>query len=427
MSETLFNWKRSVLVCMTASLFCCYQFLLQGAPSVMVSELATSFDLSMTQIGFLSSSFLYVYLVFQIPGGYVADRSNLQWLLVLCCLLMAVACYWFSVADTLFSATMARALMGIATAPSIALAMTLVSRWFPDSWFPAIAGLVETMAVSGGALGPVIIPKLMAVSGWREAMQCLAVVGVVLAGLCLLFVRNNPGSGPTDHSQCVTEEQMPGSVFMDLLRKKDFWLCCLYGFGMFSVLVCFGCLWGVPFLCERYPEHYGQASSTISMLFVGAAIGAPLIGFFASITGLYRQLMVLSAVLCLGFSLLAIYCSCSLLMMSVICFLAGFSSGGYMLVFAVVKQVCSKPGRGMAMAAVNAFLLLGGPIMQPLVGAILHRCCENGVSVFAISDYQSAFLPIIIAQLVAIGSTFFFSKINTQGVLRVPRLFRHCR
>ena len=415
MSESSFNLKRSVLVCLTASLFSCYQFLLQGAPAVMVMELADSFRLSMTDVGFLSSSFLYTYLLCQLPGGYIADKSNLRWLLVACTLLLALACYVFSVAESLWGVTTASVLMGVATGPAIAISMTLVARWFPDTWFPALAGFVETMALFGGALGPVIIPELMDWAGWRSAMACLAVVGVVLAVITVLIVRSHPKGMhhrlfTTDPEALSPQKERP---FLQLIRKRDFWLCSVYGFGMFSVMVCFGCLWGVPFLCERFPEHHHHAAQSISVLFIGAAIGAPLIGFLASLTGRDRLIMLLSAVSCLSLTAWAVYGECSLTTMVVLCFFIGFTSAGYMLAFAIVKRVCHPRCQGLAIAAVNGMIMLGGPVMQPLVGSLIGSC-PTDISV--LDNYTFALTPILISQLLALCSLFFLSRKATDSL-----------
>ncbi|WP_263078993.1 MFS transporter [Endozoicomonas sp. Mp262] len=410
MSEVSFNWPRAVLVCVTAALFCSYQVLIQGAPALMVSPLADSLELTMTQVGLLSSSFLYAYLIFQVPGAYLAGRCNLRVLLVICYLVMAAGCYWFSVAETMLSASMARVLMGIATSPSIVVSMTLVSRWFPEKWFPTLAGLVETAALAGGALGPVIIPDIMALGGWRYAMQWLAVAGVGLSLLALLFVRDAPA---VEHSgRGVSEERQYGqSSFPQLMKQGTFWLCCLYGFGMFAVLACFASLWGVPFLCERFPDDHSYVPHTIFLLFAGAAVGAPLIGFRASVSGRYRQLMALSALACMVFTGLAIFLPCSLVTMGCLCFFIGFSSGGYMLVFAAVKKVCSKENQGLGIAVANGSLLLGGPAMQPLVGAILNNSLQHS-GVLTVTDYQWALVPMFAVQLVAFAITFLLTGIR---------------
>jgi MFS family permease len=394
----------------------------------MVPELVASFGMSLPQLGYLTSIFLYTYLLLQVPGGMLADRVNLRWLLVICFLLLALGCYWFSIANSFHSAVIARAMMGLVTAPSIAMALVLASRWFPASWFPVVAGLVETITIAGGGLGPVFIPELMKAFTWREVMQWLAVVGVILSVLCFCFVRNRPVCTQLSQEPTIEKKHktMVSSHF-DLLRNKDFWLCCIYSFGMFTVLLCFGGLWGVPYLCECYPEHQHDATNIVSLMFVGAAAGIPIIGFLATMTGSYRRIMRLTALLCLVGSLLAIYIESSLFVTAVLIFLAGFCCGGYLLAFAVVKRISGQGREGVAMALINAFTLLGGSVMQPLVGVLLEKSCDNHESLVTIVGYQSALLPIIIVQIIAFIVTFFFSDIDIKVARRHSLLSRKSR
>ncbi|USE39290.1 MFS transporter [Endozoicomonas sp. SCSIO W0465] len=189
---------RGVFVCAIAALFCSYQFLLQGAPSVMVPQLMSAFDLDVADIGWLTSSFLCFYLLFQVPGGYLADHCNARVLLVICSALMAIGCYWFSVSETLFSACASRAFMGVVTSPVIVVCMTLASRWFPERYFPTLAGVIEAFALAGGGLGPLILPNIMEAYGWQGAMQAAAIFGVVLAGIIAIFVKSTPPISVSD-------------------------------------------------------------------------------------------------------------------------------------------------------------------------------------------------------------------------------------
>lgn len=405
------NWKSSLLICVTASLFCSYQFLLQGTPSLIVPELINSFGLSMTEVGHLSSFFFYSYMILQVPSGVIADRVNLRFLLVVCCVLLGLCCYWFSCAESFFSAGMARVMMGIVTAPAIVIAFILASRWFPLAWFPVAAGIIETITVAGGVLGTSIIPKLMQIMDWREIFQYLAVIGFILALMCFCFVRHSPMVAQEGH-QHKKLALMP--CLLKLFKKKDFWFCCIYSFGMFAVLVCFGGLWGVPFLSECYPDHPEHGSNIIILIFVGAAIGISVMGLLGVILGCYRLLMQLCAFTCLMLFMLAIYYPLSLWSMGVLIFLVGFCSGGYLLSFTLVKQIAGVGNEGVAIAAINMFTLLAGPIIQPLVGKILQTGCELREYEAMIVSYQSALLPIILIQLMSLIVTFFISSISTK-------------
>ena len=396
MSVTVVHYLRAVLVCGIAGLFCSYQFMLQGATSVMVPQLMSGLNLNLADIGLLTSSFLYLYLLFQLPGGYLADHFRARYLLVFCSLLMALACYWFSIAGSMVEACMARGLMGIATSPAIVIALNLVNRWFPERWFCGLAGLVEAFALAGGATGPLVIPGLMGTLDWREAMAMIALPGGILALCSLLWVRDYPDSRNTSKSESSPEKQLSdnGQAF----DRRLYGLYCLFGFGLFGMISCFAGLWGIPFFNVRYPEHTETVALAVSLIFIGAAVGAPLLGF---LTSRFKSqiIMLLSLLGGMVTEALLVFCLCPLSLIALLCFITGFACGGYMLIFGEVKKIAPAHSRGLLLAGANGSMLLAGPVMQPLMGWIVDYRITTAGGQATLADYQAGLLPLFVTQL----------------------------
>ncbi|AMO56724.1 hypothetical protein GZ77_02915 [Endozoicomonas montiporae] len=389
------SWK-SVLICLVACLFCSYQFMLQGSTSVMLPELQHSLNLDLPQVGWVTSAFLYTYLIFQIPGGVVADRFSGRWTLFVCCLLLASACFWFSRAGSFTEATMARGFMGIATAPGIVVCMSLVACWFPKRWFPALSGLVESMALLGGALGPVALPLLMEVYGWRDAMGLVAIMGVVLSLLLVSIVRSRAAEGEPENKPEVTYR------WSLLFRDYRFWCYCLYGFGCFVLISTFAGLWGIPFLTVRFPESPQLARGSISLIFIGLAIGAPLLGGLVTLFGHCQRFMLASVVLQMLVVGAIIYCDCSIQGMCLLCFFAGMSCGGYMLVFSMLRDLAPAGMTGITLAFGNGFMLLGAPVLQPMIGRCLEWLHDGSAGQVSTACYRTSFFLIVACQALAL-------------------------
>ncbi|MFK0572731.1 MFS transporter [Endozoicomonas sp.] len=404
---------RGILVCAIAALFCSYQFMLQGAPSVMVPQLMAAFDLDVAGIGWLTSSFVYLYLLFQVPGGYLADRCNARVLLVICSLLMAVACYWFSVSEGMLSAISSRAFMGIVTSPVIVVCMTLASRWFPERYFPTLAGLIEAFGMIGGGIGPLVLPNLMDAYGWQGAMRVVACFGIVLAVIIAIFVKNTPAVSESDvklHEVTFDDASESGSNRKASSNRLSFILCCMYGFGLFAVITSFAGLWGIPFFYERFPGEQEAVADMVALIFIGTAIGAPLLGWLACRVSSTRKIMVICAAISpILFSVL-IFLPGSMPIMAFFCFMAGFSSGGYILAFSVVKKISNPARVGILLAVTNGSMLLAAPVMQPLIGFILESIGHDGLSALSIQDYQVAFLPLLVCQLLALVVAIFLKE-----------------
>ncbi|MGY0217471.1 MFS transporter [Endozoicomonadaceae bacterium StTr2] len=398
-------YLRGGLSCLVAASFCGYQFMLQGAPAVMVPELVQDLDLNLTDVGWLSSSFLYVYLLLQLPGGYLADRLSSKGLLIFSSLLIAAACYGFSHASTMTEACLTRGMMGIATAPGIIICLNLIHRWFPARWFFAINGLAETVIMVGGALGPLVIPRLMIAFDWRQTMVWLAAFGVLLAVASLLLVRSFP---PREHlSEDIgivdpTKNRRPFSAI-------EYGLYCVYGFGAFAMVCCFGGLWGVPFLSLQFPDQDIAVASTVALIFIGLGCGVPMLGALSSWLNAPRRLMVGSVLASLLFTCLLLFCNRSLQSAAVLCFLSGFFSGGYMLVFGMVRIIGLPAYTGLVLAGANGCMLMPGPALQPAIGWILDNRVEATLRQPELLDFQLAFLPMLSAQLLALLAILILS------------------
>ncbi|MGB1272462.1 MAG: MFS transporter, partial [Endozoicomonas sp.] len=288
----------------------------------------------------------------------------------------------------------------------IIVCMTLVSRWFPERYFPPLVGMLEAFALIGGGMGPLLIPELMELSGWRGAMECLAMAGIVLAICFAFWVRSWPRGGQVE-SQCQIYESEDARKSMGC---GCFLKCCFYGFGLFAMITCFGGLWGMPYLNERFPGQESAVSDVLSLIFAGAAIGAPLLGWLASATGRTLLIMLGSGVSTLVFSSLLMFCPCCLGVMGVFCFMVGLSSGGYMLAFSLVKKLSPPRFAGLLLACANGSMLLAGPVLQSVVGFILDARSTNGIKALSIVDYQVAFVPLLICQLLALIAAVLFHR-----------------
>ncbi|MGI9274372.1 MAG: MFS transporter [Endozoicomonas sp.] len=398
---------KGAVVCSLAVMFCSYQFMIQGAPAFMIPELVASLDLDLLQVSWVTSSFLYIYLLFQIPGGIVADHLPKRYLLCAACILMGLCCYWFSVAEGFSQAVVARGLMGVASSPGIVICLTLVGIWFPRKWFPLMCGAVESFAVAGGAIGPLLIPVLMQYSDWRGSMWWMAVFGWVLALVVLVFVKERPDSLVTVEAN-EPDKKQSGYSWRELFQLRDFWLSSLYGFGMFTFLGAFAGLWGVPFLNGRFPGEDILVRESLSLIYIGTAIGAQGLGMLATVIGHYRKIMSICALLVISLSALALYSDCSLSGMCCICFLTGLCCGAYMLAFTTTRNVVPAAMMGVALAATNGSMLLAGPLLQPLMGGTLSMT-GAGLDELSTGDYRLAFTSLTICQLFALAAAMLMS------------------
>ncbi len=352
--------------------------------------------------------YFYSYVVAQLAVGILLDKYSprlLTSLAIVCCALGSII---FSIADTLWVAAFSRLLVGAGAAFATISYMKMASIWFRPNQFAFIGGLLATAAMLGALCGEAPLAFLLQYVGWRNTLLICGLLGLGIAGLFYLFIRDKKSvASPTDYeSQTVTLKDI-----LHVLRNKLNWFLALYSGLAFAPVAVFGGLWGNPFLQEAYHFTSTQAASLISLLFIGVAIGGPLWGYLADRLKKRQSVIVFGTGLALIAILLVIYSPHqSLLLLEISLFLFGLGSGAFMLGFTIGKEINKAALAATVVALINTGDAIFGAISEPLVGKVLDGLWTgqmvNGVPHFSVQHYQIALLllPIdLIGALLFIG------------------------
>jgi sugar phosphate permease len=402
--KRFFPWLLIVL----GSFFVLYQFLLQSANSVMIEPLQTSFNVGLTDIGFLSASFFYTYVFLQIPAGLLVDRFGARMLMTLGCTICALAAILFGCVTHFNQAVYMRLLMGLASSPAVVGVMYLACRWFPREKFALLASVVEMIGMLGGAIGEPSLANLVAKVGWRTSMIWTGVVGLILSLCIVLVVRNQPKIKiAADCKKIPTKELW--HTFIQALKHRAVWLGCLYGAFSFSVISGFGGLWAIPFLQDVHGLDVTKSAFISSMIFIGASLGAGSAGYLACYKLNIKSLMVTASIVSMLCMLAILFIAKGFFMNAVLFLLLGLSAGFYALSFAYVKiNTCESIGAS-AMGLTNMMcLLLGAPLLQPLVGHFLAYLTALGKSPIMI--YRLGMLPFLLTTVLGLGIALMIKK-----------------
>lgn len=398
MKRVVFKPWRIWLLWIIATLYVPYQFLLQAAPSVMIPELMSSFNITAVDIGVLSSSFFYSYTILQVPSGILIDRFGARRILTVTIASCAGACLLFATARTFFAAECSRFLMGIAASTSVVAALYLASNWFSMERFGLLAGIMEMMGMLGGAVGQASLAKCVTCFGWRETTIICAAVGFLLTILVWFLVQDHP-LPQQDHQQKQNRQPAPLNRLNVIFQNKQLWINGFYCGLIFAMMSGFAGLWSVPYLMMRFKLPLTSAAYYTSIIFIGAALGGPLLGWFAGKLKRYRLIMALSAFVALLVYAVLIYLSnLSLWLLALLLFTLGFACGSYTLSFMVTRENTEPEARGAAMGFTNMMcILIGAPIIQPLVGYLLAQHNRSlAITSYNIIDYQYALSSLVI-------------------------------
>jgi len=394
-------------ICTLPALFYLYEFILQVSPSIITQELSNDFSITTASLGFMAAAYYYAYTLMQIPAGILYDRFGPRRLLtsaIICC---ALGAFLFANTSMIAVATLGRFLMGFGSAFSFVGTLLLVSRWFPPARFAFIAGLVEMMSCVGAIVGTASLSKIIAHWDWRIIMTDLALIGITLALLVAIIVRD----APADMTKLINTKKKSLHNFYEVCRNNQTWFTALYSFFVWAPITAFAALWGIPFLSAAHNISTMEAAKACTMIWIAIGIGCPLLGWWSDKVG--QRCLPLRIVAILGLLALSILIYSPYLspfMLYSLLFIFGLAASGQSLAFGVVKDNNQIHAVGTAIGINNMATVAGGALFQPLIGLLLHWASPYG-SLHNPAAYRIAFLPLPICYLSAwIMSRFFIRE-----------------
>lgn len=402
----------SIIICTLAACFYMYEFVLQVSPGIMTAELMRDLKTNAIGLGTISAFYYYAYTPMQIPAGLLYDRFGPRQVLPCAIMLCVGGAFLFGHMDSIFIGSLGRFLMGAGSAFSFIGALLLVSRWFPPRYFPILAGVVQLMSSVGAIAGEAPLAAAVAHYGWRPTIITIAYIGVVLALLCWLVIRDYPGNAQEARAQRHVREN-PLKLLAIVARSKQTWFLGLYSFAIWAPIIVFAGLWGVPFLAERYHVSTTVASAACSMIWLGIGLGSPLFGAWSNLISRRCLPLTASGMISLVSLAIIIYApSVPFVFMYIFLFIFGLSASGQALSFALVADNNRPSMVGTAIGFNNMAVVAGGAIFQPFVGVLLNEAWNgkiiNNIPFYSVYDYRIAMLILPVCSMVAVlmGSKF---------------------
>jgi MFS family permease len=395
------------LIISLCAFFLIYKYILQIYPSVITQPLMSEFGLNGAGLGNLAATYYYSFMATQLFVGYILDKYSARWVTagaILCC---AIGTLWFSDSHSVLSACLSRALMGVGVAFATVAYMKLASVWFPPRQYAFIGGLLASAAMAGAVCGEAPLSWLMNNYGWRECLFQVGAVGVVLALLFAVTVRDAPAwvrAKPADRT-------VSWQDVLTVLKNKQNWLLTLYGGLAFSPVAVFGGLWGNPFIQQAYNLDKTQSAWVVSLVFIGLGFGSPILGMFENHLGGRKKLLFFSTLISgIAISLVLYAHPMPVWLMASLLFLFGFALGAFMLVFTIGKEINSLYLTATVIGMINASDAVLDGITEPGIGKLLDFYWDgqivNNVHYFSLHSYHWALavlpLYLFIATLLVI-------------------------
>lgn len=371
------------------------------APAAVAAELMAAFGTSGAALGSLAATYYYVYTAMQLPSGVLADTLGPRISVTVGSLVAGAGSILFGVAPDFGLASLGRFLVGLGVSVVFVGLMRSNAAWFSERNYGWISGLTLLLGNLGAISAAAPLAWVLGWFSWREVFVGIGVASLGMALVTWLLVRNRPedlglpsvreleGLAPHPERQSHWWRQLRA-----VLANRDVWPGFLVNFGITGNLFSFAGLWGVPLLQDVFGLAKTEASLYTTASLVAFAVGSFAMGWISDHLGVRKPVILGAAALSIlawlmlallpwgpGWTGLALYAA------------LGLAAGGFVVGFAVAKEVSPPASAGMGIALVNTGLFLGAAVMQPAFGWILDQTWDGtlveGLRRYAWSDYRN--------------------------------------
>jgi MFS family permease len=243
---------------------------------ISTASLAIQRDLGITktQMGTVFSAFILCYALFEVPGGWLADRFGPRVVLARIVASWSLMTAVTGAATGFVSLLAVRALFGAAEAGMFPGAARVITRWFPAAGNGRVFGLMLMTATMGGAVAQPLAAWLLQLVSWRWMFVIFSLVGFVWAWAWYVWFRDDPHSHPSVNRAELAligsdpPAPHPPVPWGRLVRSGNLWLICLMYFS-----VIYGCYFYLTWLPEYLQTVRGFSLAAAGWLGAVALLG----------------------------------------------------------------------------------------------------------------------------------------------------------
>ncbi|KTD71284.1 MFS transporter [Legionella tucsonensis] len=400
--ENKLNLK-GLLVWLICALFFMYEFLLRTVVGTFQAQLMIDLNLTPMTFSLLSTTgYLVIYGVMQIPVGIIAARFGLKKALFTALIFCTGSTMGFALSHHFGVAMLCRIFMGFGSSFGFICLLIAVYDWMPRKNIALFIGISQFIGTLGPMLaaGPLNTLSQNSMSGWRGIFFSMAIIGIIIAVLTLLFVENNRNN--REKFIVLTKPVKVSINLLKIISQKQVWNIALFSGCIYFAIEYFSENIGVEFLIKKgFSPVF--SSYMITLAWLGYALGCPLLGFISDKLQRRKPLMLTSAFTALISLSGIIYFSFGEILTGT-CFLAlGLSASGQSIGFAAIAEQCKEGYLAIGLAFNNAMIAIITSVSAPIIGGMLPYPAQ-------IKNYQEALFLVIMFSIISIFISAFAIK-----------------
>jgi MFS family permease len=246
--------------------------------SVSATPIAKEFDISPVQLGYLFSSFLWLYVICLVPMGMIVDKFGTRAVNAAGIGLWSIATALTGFAPGLSTLIASRVLMGVGESTTYPAAGRVIREWIPMRERALFAAIFNSGAYFGPAVGGLVLTWLVATAGWRTAFFVCAAIGFVwLAAWLIWFRLPEQASWLSSEERAMILRERGGNAAQAAAPSLGVGRL-LASTSMLGLMLTQGCAVYTQYLFLTWLPNYLQAERGMSMLKSGALMALPFLG-----------------------------------------------------------------------------------------------------------------------------------------------------
>lgn len=348
-------------------------YLFRVVNAAISDDLMRELSLSNTDLGLMTSMYLYGFVLFQLPLGLLLDRFGPRLVQTGLLLVAATGAGLFALGTNTIELAAARLLIGVGLGGCLMSAFKANAMWLP----PERLALGNSAVVTFGGLGFLAgtYPANLAADliGWRALFFIL--VGFTLAVTATIYFL--VPKRDDDHHPVAFRTQIKG--YADIFRDGVFWRVAPMVAAISGTFIAVQTLWATRWMGDVVGLERHDAGQQLMILGLAFAIGSLSTGFIADAA--QRRGIALKFIVGAAF---ALYATAQLAMifalpiaLPVIWLVYGFTGQAANLGYATLGAHFGRHLAGRAQSAANLLLFLASALFQSSIGWALDHFSQG--------------------------------------------------
>jgi MFS family permease len=160
--------------------------------STAASYIQTELGMTNTQLGVAFSAFAYSYAIFQVVGGWIADRIGSRVTLLVCGLIWVATTIGTGLVGGFTALLAVRFILGIGEGATLPAAGRALTNWTPKEKRGFAQGITHSCSRLGNAITPPLVAFLIVTLSWRMSFIVLGVITAVWVVVWWFYFRDDP-------------------------------------------------------------------------------------------------------------------------------------------------------------------------------------------------------------------------------------------